>query len=235
MRRILLPGLLIALFWWMSASAPASAQGDIPTPTQASTAPAETQPPPSLPADKPGISSPQPGDELQGVVNILGMVPANGVLSINLSFSYTADTTDTWYPIPMAAQPAIDGILATWDTSTVTDGYYNLRLRISMNDGVLQRTIENLRIRNYSSLDTPTPQPSATRTETPPATQTPVPPTATIAASPTIVPTPTRLPANPATITTQSIWLSLGQGALVVLAAFTVFGLLLALSQKLRT
>ena len=65
--------------------------------------------------------------------------------------------------------------------------------------------------------------------------QTPVPPTATIAASPTIVPTPTRQPANPATITTQSIWLSLGQGALVVLAAFTVFGLLLALSQKLRT
>lgn len=235
MRRILLPGLLIALFLWMSAPAPASAQGDVPTPAQASTAPAGTQPPPSLPADKPGISSPQPGAELQGVINILGMAPADGVLSISLSFSYAADTTDTWYPIPMAAQPALDGLLAAWDTTKVTDGYYNLRLSISMNDGVLERTVKNLRIRNYSTLATPTPQPSATPTETPPATQTPIPPTATIAASPTIVPTPTRLPANPATITTQSIWLNLGQGALAVLAAFTVFGLLLAISQKLRS
>jgi hypothetical protein len=234
MRRFLLAGLLI-LFLWMFPPGLAAAQEATSTPEATSAEPLTSEPPLSLPAVEPGISFPQPDTEVQGVINILGFIPSENLATADLAFSYAADSTDTWFPLALAPQPAEAGLIATWDTTRLSDGFYNLRLRLYMSDGVLVRTVKNIRIRNYSPIETPTLPASSTFTPT--ALPSPTPPLPTDTVTPTFTPAPsaTPLPPNPATLSQAEILLNLGKGALAVLAVFTVFGLLLAISQKLRS
>ena len=168
------------------------------------------------------IYSPTTGQVLQGTIAITGRTSVEGFSIAELRFSYMQDLADTWFLIYESDEAVSDGELTQWDTSTITDGEYKLRLVVTLQDGSqLTSDINNLRVRNYTPIETNTPEPNATRapgdtpipTITPTSTITPLPPSAT------------PLPPNPAIISSQEILLSMGKGALVAVSFFALLGL----------
>lgn len=220
-----LPAILLLLLW-MTWPAPGAAQGDSPTPLAAPLTPGATDPVTSLTAVPPGITSPLADSTLSGIVTISGSAPA----AWELAFAYRDDPTETWFPLAASPTPLAGDLLPAWDTTLITDGLYTLRLRIIAADS-FQDYLVNIRIRNYSSTETPTPAGTPTPTAT--ASITPL-PSATPTVTYTPAPPPTPLPTNPAVLQTSTIGLHLGKGALLTAAIFAAFGLLLALSKKLR-
>jgi hypothetical protein len=164
----------------------------------------------------PGISEPRPGDVLQGVVNIVGNTGIPGFSSAEVVFSYADDTTSTWFLITTKSEPSTDQPLTTWDTSTITDGTYTLRLRVILTDGThLDVLVPGLRVRNYTPIETPTPAPTA-----PQATALP-----TITPTGTPFPTPTPLLQNRAIVSTLDVGSSIFYGGMATLLLFISFGL----------
>ena len=164
----------------------------------------------------PLIISPQQGEVLQGVVTIRGSSNETNFLSAEVDFTYTGDTTGTWFLIATDSQPVDSSTLATWDTTTITDGDYNLRLRVNLSDGThLDVIIPNLRVRNYTPIETPTAAPTAVQPTLIP----------TIMLTPTRFPSPTSLPVNPAVLTPVEISTSLAYGGLGAVVIMIVFGI----------
>jgi hypothetical protein len=176
------------------------------------------------------ITAPASGDVVLGFVNIMGTSAVDGFFASELSFAYASDTTNTWFLIYGTDSPVTEGLLAVWDTTLVTDGDYDLRLRVTMQDGTLIETfVTGLRIRNQTSTETPTPEPTFTPEpfDTPSATL--LPPTPQPAPTSTRRPTPTLLPPNPVAVTASEIYSSLGRGILLILVSFIIVGILLRL------
>lgn len=177
------------------------------------------------------IKKPQAGDVIQGTLTITGSNNITGFLSSEVTFAYSGDTTGTWFLIASSSQPVEDGLLAAWDTTTITDGVYNLRLKVYLEDGTFREVVvQRLRVRNYTPVETATPTP----TLTPPAV-TIVP---TITLTPTIIPTstpfpsPTLLPTNPAILTSADVSISIGYGGVAGLILLSVLGIYLWLRRK---
>ncbi len=178
---------------------------------------------PVVAQDIPAILSPQQGQVVQGVVTILGSSNETGFVSSEIDFAYAGDTTGTWFLIATGSQPVGSNTLATWDTTTITDGNYNLRLRVTLSDGTyLDAIIPNLRVRNYTPVETPTPAPTAIQ-----PTLTP-----TVTLTPTPYPTPTRLPLNPAVLTQTEISTSLIYGGLGAVILLIILGIYLWLRRN---
>jgi len=182
----------------------------------------------------PAITSPQAGETLRGQVEIQGRMDLPDFASAELAFSYAASTSgDAWFPIQTFSAPPADSTLAVWDTTLVTDGGYNLRLRIVLQDGSIQDSlVVDLTIRNY------TPDPTATPTEIPTTTPTPLffsqfdSPSLPGQSTPTPVsafPTATPLPTNPASLTAAAILTTFGKAAFAVFGVFAFFSLLFRL------
>ena len=204
--------------------------GFIPGVRTAAQEPTPTSAPPPM-----AIYSPTPGQALQGIVSIEGNIAVDGFQSAELSFTYNSDPRDTWFLIREFTEPAPDETLAEWDTTTLTDGEYTLRLIVTLAEKSQPSiTVVQVRVRNYTPIETDTPAPTATsvpgNTPAPSAiptlTDTPVPLTAT--------PVNAAEPTNPAELTSQEISSSLGKGALAVLAAFVVLGLYQAIRTAIR-
>jgi hypothetical protein len=173
------------------------------------------------PGSQAAIHSPQAGEALQGRVTISGSSDVTGFVMAEVAFAYADDPTGTWFRIAAGGQPVRDGTLAVWDTTTITDGLYTLRLRVTLADGSFADALApDLRVRNYTPVETATPTAA-------PLEATPI-PAATSTATP--FPTPTPLPPNPAALTASAIYSSLGYGALSVIAIL----ILLALYLRLR-
>ncbi len=182
------------------------------------------------------ITAPASGDTLQGLVNITGTSAADGFLASELSFAYASDPTSNWFLIYQTDSPVTEGLLAAWDTSLVTDGDYNLRLRVTLQDGsILESLVTGLRIRNQTPTETTTLAPTSTftLTSTPESGSlslvTPLPPTPQPAPTSTHLPTPTPLPPNPASLTQPEITSSLTYGLVIAFLAFLIIGLFLRL------
>jgi hypothetical protein len=111
-----------------------------------------------------------------------------------------------------------------WDTTSLTDGDYNLRLRVNLQDGAfIDAIVTDLKIRNQeipTATSTPTELPTFNN-QTPTARI--IPPTEIILSFPSSTP----LPPNPASITTDLIYKVFAQSALVVLVLFILFSLLI--------
>jgi len=171
------------------------------------------------------IVSPQPGDVLRGQVEIVGDMNVPNFASAELAFSYAANPADSWFIIQTFSQPAQSSTLAIWDTTRLTDGDYILHLRVFLQDGSSQDVIvSDLKIRN----DEPLPTASPTLTEV--AGFIKINPTATIPSvgtAPPSFPSPTSLPANPASVTSASIYSNFAQGVLITLVLFVFFSLIL--------
>ena len=179
------------------------------------------------PTPKPGVTilSPMPGQALQGLVPINGFTALDGFQKAELEFAYTHDQTHTWFVLNESDKPVAGGLLAQWDTTTLTDETYDLRLTVLLNDGRREgMTVTGLRVRNYTPIETDTPTPVAP-TSTPVPGDTPVP---TITPTPTVTPIPptfTPFPPNPAQLSTQDIATNLGKGALAVVGMFALMGI----------
>ena len=173
------------------------------------------------------VTSPAPNDILRGQVNIIGSTNLPDFVSAQLDFAYASDATGTWFPIQTLSQPVFDSPLYTWDTTTITDGDYILRLRVFVTDGTAQEVTVPITLQNDTVPATTTAVPTSTPEEVTVLIPTPF----LLAASPTPTdlprPTPTPLPANPASLDSNKILLSLGRGALVILGLFAFAGLIL--------
>jgi hypothetical protein len=182
------------------------------------------------------ITAPASGAPIQGTVAIIGRTVIEDFISWEITFGYASDTTGTWFLIAEGNESISSGELTQWDTTTITDADYNLRLTVFLDGGRREHfMVNNLRVRNYSPIETITPTPTLTPT---PFTETPRPsmtPTNTAQPTDTDVPnTPTPLPTNPVTITQSDINNSLMRGAAGALAAFVLIGLYLSIKQVIR-
>jgi hypothetical protein len=181
------------------------------------------------------ISAPAGGEALQGLVIVQGSSNIESYQSSSVAFTYSGDLTGTWFLITESTTAVSDGALATWDTTMISDGDFDLRLLVLKSDGSQVTTfVKGLRVRNYSPIETDTPvPPTVTPTYLPPtpgetaaASVNPL-STATITSTP-LRPTTTPLPTNPAEISQTTILTTLGRGGLVAVGLFVVLGLYLA-------
>jgi hypothetical protein len=161
------------------------------------------------------ITSPQAGQVLRGNVNISGTLPADQFSSAELSYAYSGQDTASWFLVAEIPQPISDGVLASWDTSTISDGDYKLKLTVKHTDGTSQDTIiDPVLVRNYTAVQS---TPTVFPTETAAATQLAILQTETLfAASPTLAPTQvvsvTPFPSNPASLSEEQLTGSLKDG-----------------------
>ncbi|HSL46592.1 MAG TPA: hypothetical protein VK897_24370 [Anaerolineales bacterium] len=172
------------------------------------------------------ITSPAPDEVLRGQVTVAGRLDVPSFVSARLEFAYASNPTDTWFTIQTFSQPVVDSTLASWDTTSITDGSYVLRLRVAFEDGTVQEATIPVQIGN-DAVATVTPKP----TPTPDAETALLPTPFLLAASPTPTdvprPTPTALPPNPVALEQNEIYSSLGRGALVILGLFALAGLII--------
>ena len=173
------------------------------------------------------INSPAPEEVLRGPVTITGKIDTPGFISAQLDFAYASNPTDTWFAIQAFSQPMNDSTLAVWDTTSITDGDYILRLRVNFEDGTSQEVTVPVKVGNDIPITTPTVEPTAT----PEADILLIPTSFLLAASPTPTDlpraTPTPLPPNPVSLEQDQIYASLGRGALVILGLFAIAGLII--------
>ena len=175
------------------------------------------------------IRSPEGGEAVQGTVQVSGNANPAGFVRYELAFSYNGDTTGTWFLIAEGTEPVRGAALAEWSTFAITDGVYDLRLAVELENGsTLEHIVEGVRVRNYSLVETSTPPPPATLTRTPTpdltALFTPS-PTLTETPPPTPAATATPLPPNPAEFRPGAIPQTALRGAAGALAIFILLGI----------
>jgi hypothetical protein len=165
-----------------------------------------------LQIDQPRLDSPRPGETLHGVVTISGSTDIPGFASSEIAFGY-ADR-ETWFPILHGDSPAT-GPLGTWDTSTIHDGDYRLRLVVTLQDGTRLETVaDDLHVQNETQALTAAPA-AVVSTDLPAAENTPTP----------APPTPTPLPANPAELDRSHLYTALTLGVILSVLSLIVFGI----------
>ena len=192
----------------------------------------------------PVIAAPTAGQILRGQVSVTGTTGIPNFASAELDFAYASDSTGSWFLIQTFSQPVANSTIATWDTTSISDGDYNLRLRVTLQDGSSQDATVKVRVQNQAPL------PTATLTITPavisiitptiasPSAITPQPSTpVVVVASPTltsppIFSTPTALPANPVEVQMNDIYAGVQNGALVIVGLFVVFAVLIRLRRS---
>jgi hypothetical protein len=79
------------------------------------------------------ITSPKPGDQIQGKVPLKGTanIPNFGFYK----YEFSPIATDTWFTVLANNKPIVDGDLGSWDTSAIATGDYRLRLVVTDNQG----------------------------------------------------------------------------------------------------
>lgn len=169
--------------------------------------------------EKSEINYPLSEQAVQGIVDIIGEIKIDNFESYYLFFSPEKMPTDTWFLIAQGFNLGKDLTLGSWDTSTISDGDYTLRLLIiKTNQETVEVIVNKVRVRNYTpfSTNTPTPLPTGPNTQTPTPT---LPPN-----TPTQIP-PTDFPSNPAELTYSNIERSMTKAIILV---FSLFILLLS-------
>lgn len=182
------------------------------------------------------INSPQPGETLRGLVEIQGRMDTPNFASAELAFTFDATASDpaaNWFVIQTFPQPVTNPAIAAWDTTALTDGDYTLRLRVFLQDGTFQDAlVANLQVRNDEPLPTATPTATEVVFNFQPLNETPGAPIQQTATPFITYPTSTPLPANPASLTTSSIFTIFWQSAVGILIIFAFFTLILRLRKN---
>jgi hypothetical protein len=180
-------------------------------------------PQPQTPIPEIQVSDPLPGAALQGSVVISGSVDLPGFHSYEVSFSYPEGGAGSWFLVQQSQTNVKEGVLGVWDTSKIADGKYLLKVEVTLADGSkVGRIIPDLRVRNYTAIETntPTPQPSKATTQATLAVSL----TPTLATS-TTQPTPTDIPANPLQIQPVDLAFNMTLGISFVVVIFVLLGL----------
>lgn len=174
------------------------------------------------------VDSPRDGDVLQGVIEVVGSTTANGFQSSEVAFAFQRSEPVTWFLIHHSDQPVQDGVLAQWDTTTISDGDYQLRVVVNLVSGQKEEVkVKGLRVRNYTAIETGTPVPAflmVTETRISKETRT----------IPVSYPTELKDESNPARIASDRLMISVIAGALVVTVLFILIGLYIWLGSVRR-
>ncbi len=138
------------------------------------------------------ITEPQANGSVRGRVNILGIASHSQFQRYELGYSREPTRSETWvFMMESRTQVTQIAMLGFWDTTTIPDGIYALRLRVIRRDGNYDETlVRNLTVANAEPTETPTPE----ITQTPTVTATPRPPTPTITVQQPEIETPTPPP-----------------------------------------
>jgi len=113
---------------------------------------------PQYQGDSIRVDYPRVGDSVQGIVEISGTLETSSFNYAEVFFAYAAVDNLNWFMIGRIDQPVSSGLIAKWDTTTITDGVYQLKLRIHNRDESVEELIINpVIVRNYSILPTNTP------------------------------------------------------------------------------
>jgi hypothetical protein len=180
------------------------------------------------------ITSPVPGAALQGLVTITGTTALPGFASSEVSFAYSREKPAGWFLIQESQTAVTAAAIAAWDTTTLTDGVYDLRVVVTLGDGSQQQAlIAGVRVRNYTPIETRTPLPSPTANPNQ-ARFTPTPTRALAATATALKLTLTPLPPNPAGVAGGDILSSLVKGGLAAVGLFVLGGLYLGLRHLSR-
>jgi hypothetical protein len=180
------------------------------------------------------IISPRQGVSIQGSMPVIVDTTLMNFQSVELTFGYAEDASQTWFLIYQGIQPVTGTMLVLWDTSTITDGDYTLRMVVTFTDGSQKSVLApGIRVRNYTPVETDTPAPIPATTTAMPAS-TPLP---TLAPSPTqqaATPEPAPPEANPAELQREEVTQSIGKGVLVVFALFALAASFQWLKSRIR-
>jgi len=171
------------------------------------------------------ITHPKPCSAVQGTIQITGQISVEDYAYYTIEFSYQDNTQNTWFLITQSEEAIIGGVFAEWDTSQISDGEYQIRVVLYQQNGnMTENHIPNVRVRNYSAIETNTP---IAPTETIPSTATDSPvPTATDIPTATTPPaTSTPSAPNPAQISNAMVINSALKGVGVAFGLFIVFGI----------
>lgn len=170
------------------------------------------------------IQSPNPGEAVQGLVQIIGNTDIEGFASSELAFSFSSDQTQTWFLIKDSSQPVRNDVLGEWDTSTLTDNTYTLRLTVFRKEGEpILVIVEEIRVRNYSPIETATPTITPVNGSDEPEESTPTPLLPTSAPPPKATLTP--LAKNPAELSPAQIKSSTIRGGILAVLFLIFLGL----------
>ena len=108
--------------------------------------------------DQAAITSPTQGQEIAGVLTITGSASHPDFERYELAYGPDPNPSDAWQPFSGNNQQVTNGVLGLWDTTTVADGTYTLRLRVVRHDSNYSEAfVHGLRVRNQQSTATPTP------------------------------------------------------------------------------
>lgn len=128
------------------------------------------------------VTSPRPNAVLRGSVSIQGTANHPEFWKYEVHFAPGMNPPDnSWSVLLVREESVVNGQLAVWDTNTVPDGTYSLRLRVVRNDGNWEDlVIRPVSVQNQEPVPTETPEATPTPLATltpgatvPPATQPP--------------------------------------------------------------
>lgn len=160
------------------------------------------------------ITSPMRDSTIAGVVEVVGSVPAQDFDFAEVAYSYQNENSGSWFLLSRIEVPIQDGVLSKWDTTTITDGIYRLRLKVEFRDGHSEEVVVNgLSVANYThGKSTESAEIVFAMTETPMSE---------------IISTayPTPLPANPGMLKTSQVKSSLIVGALLGAVLMVIIGI----------
>jgi len=179
----------------------------------------------------PVIIAPIDGQVLRGQVSITGTTDIPNFASAELDFAYASNSTGNWFPIQVFSKSEVNSTLVTWDTTSISDGDYILRLRVVLQDGTFRDATIQIKVRNEAPPATAIP----TATSTPAfIAQSTMPVSAIASSTPTTPPfaTPTALSSNPVEVRTHEIYNVVQRGALIIVCLFIVFGALIRLRRS---
>lgn len=109
------------------------------------------------------ITSPADGQELRGVVTITGSANHPEFNRYELAFGPDPNLKDAWQVFNTTNLPIDNNVLGLWDTSTVADGTWALRLRVVRKDSNYdEAVVRGLRVSNQGPPDAPAPLASET-------------------------------------------------------------------------
>jgi len=166
------------------------------------------------------VLSPTDGQVVAGTVEVKGSVPDDDFDYAEVSFAFSDETVSNWFLISRLDQTVHDETLALWDTTTITDGIYKLKVTVHRKNGTTSEImVEDIRVGNYTHYDVPTATAAAVSVvETPSGNET---------VEPTVVmkPLPTDLPRNPASIGEDDFKLSLISGVTLAVLVLVVLGI----------
>jgi hypothetical protein len=88
------------------------------------------------------ITSPTEAQPLEGLVSVQGSADHPSFVHYDLAFAYDPNPTDTWFPIgePVSTRGR-QAVLGLWDTSQLSPGVYQLRLRVFLEGGTILEDI----------------------------------------------------------------------------------------------